>query len=193
MLRLLKSILYFVPQVEPKKVSAYVLIPVCRTVYIHSFKINPLLSALFWKLSQPLDQDQQNSKQTYCQLTIIIFLWTQCAEVSISTFSKSIPLLSALFWKLSQPLGQDQQNSKQTYCQLPIIIFLWTPKGFISPETFFNFLLNFYIPPQLRKCFKFIVLRLLQIHLGVKKLNLFNFTHAPKQNPPPGFYHYPLG
>ena len=26
-----------------------------------------------------------------------------------------------------------------------------------------------------------------------QKLNLFNFTHAPKQNPTPGFYHYPPG
>ena len=26
-----------------------------------------------------------------------------------------------------------------------------------------------------------------------QKLNLFNFTHAPKQNSPPGFYHYPPG
>ena len=101
-------------------------------------------------------------------------------------------LLSSLFWKLSQPLGQDQQNSK-TYCRLSIIVFLWTPKGFISPESFLNFLQNLYISPWLRKSFKFIVLRLLQIHLWVKKLNLFNFTHAPKQNSPPGFYHYPPG
>ena len=102
-------------------------------------------------------------------------------------------LLSTLFWKLSQLLGQDQQNSKQTYCWLLIIIFLWTPKGFISPESLLNFLLNPYIPPWLPKSFKFIVLRLLQIYLWVKKLNLFNFTHAPKQNSPPGFYHYPPG
>ena len=102
-------------------------------------------------------------------------------------------LLSSLFWKLSQPLGQDQQNSKQTYCQLSIIIFLWTPKSFISPESFLNFLVSLHIPQWLPKSFKFIVLRLLQIHLWVKKLNLFNFTHAPKQNSPPGFYHYPPG
>ena len=88
-------------------------------------------------------------------------------------------LLLYLFGKLSQPLGQVQQNIKQIHCQLPIIIFLWTPKGFISPESFLNFLLNLYIPPQ--------------IHLWVKKLNLLNFTHAPKQNSPPGFYHYPSG
>ena len=100
-------------------------------------------------------------------------------------------LLFSIFGKLSQPLGQDQPNIKQVYCQIPIIIFLWTPKGFISPESFLNFLLNLYIPPWLQKSFKFILLRLLQIHLWVKKLNLFNFTQAPNENPPPGFYHYP--
>ena len=41
-----------------------------------------LLSSLFWKLSQPLGQDQQNSKQTYCQLPIIIFLWTPKGFIS---------------------------------------------------------------------------------------------------------------
>ena len=126
-----------------------------------------------------------------------ISLWTNNSvqRCLYALFQNQSPhfLLSSLFWKLSQPLGQDQQNSKQTYCQLPIIIFLWTPKGFISPESFLNFLLNLYIPPWLPKSFKFIVLRLLQIHLWVKKLNLFNFTHAPKQNSPPGFYHYPPG
>ena len=102
-------------------------------------------------------------------------------------------LLLSLFGKLSQPLGQVQQNIKQIHCQLPIIIFLWTPKGFIFPESFVNVLLNLYIPPWLRKSFKFIMLRLLQTHLWVKKLNLFDFTHAPKQNSPPRFYHYSPG
>ena len=37
------------------------------------------------------------------------------------------------------------------------------------------------------------MLRLLQIHLRVKTFSLFNFTHAPKQNSPLGFYHYPPG
>ena len=82
---------------------------------------------------------------------------------------------------------KDQQNNKQTYCQLPIIIFLWTPEGFISPESFLNFLLNLHIPPWLRKSFKFIVLRLLQIHLRVKKLNLFNFTHVFRAKLSPRF------
>ena len=65
-------------------------------------------------------------------------------------------------------------------------LFLW----FIFPESFLDFFLNLYISPWLQKRFKFIVLRLLQIHLWVKKLNLFIFTHDPKQYSPPGFYHY---
>ena len=93
-------------------------------------------------------------------------------------------LLSSLFWKLSQPLGQDQQDNKQTYCRLSITIFLWLPKRFISPESFL--------------VYSTIVVEKFQIY-SVKtasvsqKLNLFNFTHAPKQNSPPGFYHYPPG
>ena len=35
--------------------------------------------------------------------------------------------------------------------------------------------------------------KIIAIHLWVKKLNLFIFNHAPKQNSPPGFYHYPPG
>ena len=66
-------------------------------------------------------------------------------------------------------------------------IFLWTPKEIISPESFLIFLLNLYIPPWLQKSFKFIVLRLLQIHLWVKKLNLFIFTHVPKAKLSPRF------
>ena len=83
--------------------------------------------------------------------------------------------------------------TSQLISRIQTPIFLWTPKGFISSESFLNFFLNLYIPPWLRKSFKFIVLQLLQIHLWVKKLNLFNFTQAPKQNSPPGFYHYPPG
>ena len=63
-------------------------------------------------------------------------------------------------------------------------MFLWTPEGFISQESFLNLFLNLYIPLWLRKNFKFIVLRLLQIYLWVKKLNLFIFTHTLRQNSP---------
>ena len=82
-------------------------------------------------------------------------------------------------------------SPSQLISRIHTLIFLWTPKGFISPESFLNFFLKLYISSWLPKSFKFIVLGLLQIHLWVKKLNLFIFTHAPKQNSPPGFYHYP--
>ena len=35
--------------------------------------------------------------------------------------------------------------------------------------------------------------KIISVHLRVKKLNLFIFNHAPKQNSPTGFYHYPPG
>ena len=79
----------------------------------------------------------------------------------------------------------------QSISMIHTLIFLWTPKGFISPKSFLNFFLNLYIPTWLGKSFKFIMLRLLQIQLWVKKLNLLIFTHTPKQNSHPGFYHYP--
>ena len=75
-------------------------------------------------------------------------------------------------------------NPSQLISRIHTLIFLWTPKGFISPESFLNFFLNLYIPPWLWKSFKVIVLRLFAIHLWVKKLNLFIFSHAPKQNSP---------
>ena len=37
------------------------------------------------------------------------------------------------------------------------------------------------------------MLKLLQVHLWIKKLNLLIFTHSPKQNSPPGFCPYPPG
>ena len=94
-------------------------------------------------------------------------------------------MLSSLFWKLSQALGQDQQNSKQTYCWSLILMFLWTPKDINSPESFLNFLLNLYILPWLQKSFKFIVLRLLQIHLWVKKFCSCPQAKLPGKSPPP--------
>ena len=65
------------------------------------------------------------------------------------------------------------------------LVFLWTPKGFMSPELFLNFFLNLYSPPWLQKSFKFIVPRLLQIHLWVNM--------PPKKKSLPGFYYYPPG
>ena len=81
-------------------------------------------------------------------------------------------------------------SASQLISRIYTLIFLWTPKGFIPPESFLSFFLNLYIPPWLQKSLKFIVLRLLQIYFWVKKFNLFIFTHSPKQNSAPVFYHY---
>ena len=59
--------------------------------------------------------------------------------------------------------------SSQLISRIHNFIFLWTPQGFFSPESFLSFFLNLFISPQLQKGFKFMVLRLLQIDLSVKK------------------------
>ena len=84
------------------------------------------------------------------------------------------------------------QNQSPILCCPHFSKFLWTSKVFISPESFLNFFLNLRIPQWLWKSFKFIVLLrdYWQIHLRVKKFNLFMFIRAPKQNSPTGFYHY---
>ena len=50
------------------------------------------------------------------------------------------------------------------------LIFPWTPNGFIFPEYFLNFFTTLYIPPWLRKSFKFIVLRLLENTFVIQKI-----------------------
>ena len=76
-----------------------------------------------------------------------------------------------------------QPSPSQLISRTHLLVLLWTPEGFISPESFLSFFLSLYIPPWLRKSFKFIVLRLLQIHFWVKKATT---------RPPPlaCFHHY---
>ena len=122
-----------------------------------------------------------------------------CAEVLYLLFQNRYPhfvsfFLEIIFWKLSQLSGQDQQNGKQTYCRLPSLsqwtsrihplIFLWTPKGFISPETFLNFFLNLYIPPWLRKSFKFMV-KITGKYICESKKWICSFLLAPPSKPLP--------
>ena len=78
-------------------------------------------------------------------------------------------------------------SPSQLILRIHSLIFLWTPKRFISPESFLNFFLNLFIPPWLRKSFKFIVLRSLQIHLWVKKIECFNFYSCPQAKLAPKF------
>ena len=60
------------------------------------------------------------------------------------------------------PLFSENYLNPQVRVRISIIVN-WTPKRLISPVL--NLLLNLYIPPWLWKSFKFIVLRLLKIHL----------------------------
>ena len=71
----------------------------------------------------------------------------------------------------------------------PLIILL-TTKGFIFPEYFLNFFSYLYIPPLMRKSFKFMVFILLENTFMSQKLNLFIFTHAPRENSSPGSYYH---
>ena len=59
-----------------------------------------LLSSLFWKLSQPLIQDPQNSKQTHCRLPIIVFLWTSKGFISPESFLNFLLNLYIPSWLL---------------------------------------------------------------------------------------------
>ena len=62
---------------------------------------------------------------------------------------------------------------------------------YLSPECLLNFLSNLYIPPCVRKIFKFMVFAFLE-----NALNLSIFTYAfplPTQSSPPSSYHHTLG
>ena len=120
-----------------------------------------------------------------------------CRGVCIHYFKINPPIFCCLLFSESYLNPQVETNQMvnkhnvdyhpsplQLISRIHPLRFLWTPQGFISPEFFLIFFTNLYIPPWLRKSFKFIVLRLLQIHLLVKKLILFIFNYAPKQNPP---------
>ena len=54
--------------------------------------------------------------------------------------------------------------------------------------------LEFFLKPVFRtmvaKSFKFMMLRLLENVFVIQKINLFIFTHVPKQKSPLGSYHY---
>ena len=78
-------------------------------------------------------------------------------------------------------------SPSQLISRIHTLIFLWTPKEFISPESFLNFFLNLYIPPWLWKSFKFIVLRLLQMHLWVKNWICSFLIIPPSKNLPQVF------
>ena len=58
-------------------------------------------------------------------------------------------------------------------------MFLWKPKGFISPESFLNFFLNLYVPPWLRKSFKFSVTIIANTFVS-QKIESVHFYSCPQ-------------
>ena len=72
------------------------------------------------------------------------------------------------------------------------LIFLWTLKKFLSPEYFLNFFSNLYIPPWLRKSFKFMVLRLLENTFVSEKLESVYFYSYPQAKLSPWSLSSPL-
>ena len=77
-------------------------------------------------------------------------------------------------------------SPSQSISRIHPVIFLWTPKGFISPEFFLNFFLNLYIPPKLRKSFKFMVLILLaNKYISDPKNRICSFLIMPQAKPSP--------
>ena len=82
-------------------------------------------------------------------------------------------------------------NLITTLLKIHSLIFLWTPKGFISPEYFFNFFLNLYIPPWLRKSFKLILLRLPENTFKGQKIKLILFYSSPQVKLSPRFLSLP--
>ena len=80
-------------------------------------------------------------------------------------------------------------SPSQFISRIHSLILLWTPKEFISPKSFLNFFLNLYIPPWLRRSFKFILLRLLY-YICESKNWICSFLLKPPSKILP--HHYPL-
>ena len=96
-------------------------------------------------------------------------------------------LLLHLFRRMSQPSGQvgkhivDSHISPSEFTpRIHPLIFLWSPKGFISPEYFLDFFSNLYIPPWLRKSFKFMTLRWLENTFLSQKIESVHFYSYPQ-------------
>ena len=114
---------------------------------------------------------QKKTKKQSIQVLLEIFFKFQhkCVEVPISSVSKSKSPFFFLFIFFEECLNPQFMINKTAnehtvdYHPSPseltswinLLIFRWTPKRFISLEYFLNFFSKLYIPPWLRKSFKF--------------------------------------
>ena len=72
----------------------------------------------------------------------------------------------------------------QLISRIHTLIFLWTPKGFISPRIFLDFFPKPVYSTMVMEKFQIYSVRITANTFMSIKLNLFNFTHASKRNPP---------
>ena len=70
-------------------------------------------------------------------------------------------------------------SPSQLTSRIHTLMFLWKPKGFISPESFLNFFLNLYVPPWLRKSFKFSVTIIANTFVS-QKIESVHFYSCPQ-------------
>ena len=87
-------------------------------------------------------------------------------------------LLLYIFWRMAVHPSPSEFTSRTHP-----LIFLWTPKGLISPEYFLIFFSNLCIPPIFqpwKKCFKLMVLRLLENTFVSKRLESVHFYSYPQ-------------
>ena len=109
--------------------------------------------------------------------------------MSTFTILKSIPPFSAVLSFLK--IIYYHPSPSQLISRILPLIFLWTPRGLSLQNLSWIFSYTCIFHHGCRKKFQIYSVKLLQIHLWVKNLNLFIFTHAPKNSPLD--YHYPPG
>ena len=105
-----------------------------------------------------------------------------------------LPLLSKEYLKMMKQNTVDYHPSPSGLTsRIHPLIFLWAPSGFISPDLqniCWNFSGSCISHHGRRKFSNLWCQAYWKMHLYVKKMSLFIFTHAPKQNSLPGSYRH---
>ena len=113
-----------------------------------------------------------------------------CRGACIPYFKINAPFSAAIFFEeclnpqvrsnkmVNEHLVDYHLSPSELTSRIHPLIFLWIPKGFSCPEYLSIFFSNLYIPPWLRKSFKFMVLRLLKntfVNQKFESLHFYSF------------------
>ena len=141
-----------------------------RSIYVNCFKRLRFLAKVNTKLQKmqffgqfkDYNSGRKHGKQTNNAIFSFIFsallFQNQSPTFYCPLFSENFLNPQARINKIINKHTVDYHPSpSQLISRIHTLIFLWKPKEFISPESFLNFFLNLYIPPWLRKSFRFIV------------------------------------